>query len=145
MNKLTGIVMGATLLAGAALAHGGVKDPQVKARMDLMVTVKDNMAVLGGMAKGKLAFDATQAAAAQKALVEAANAIPAAFEAPATDPKSESLPAIWENWPDFTTKAADMGRAVASVDVTSLAGVQSGIPTIGKTCGACHQSYRMDK
>lgn len=139
------LAFAAILAAGAALAHGGVKDPQVKARMDLMGTVKNNMAVLGDMAKGATDFDPDAAAEAKAALLDAAAGIPAAFESAASDPKSEALPAIWENWPDFTAKAADMGRAVASVDVNSLENVQTGMRVIGQTCGACHKLYRMDK
>lgn len=134
----------ALIAASAALAHGGVKDPQVKARMDLMGSVKNNMAVLGDTAKGALAFDPDAVEEARAALIENAAAIPAAFKAPATDPKSEALPAIWQNWDDFAAKAADMGRAVASVNVDSLESVQTGMRTIGKTCGACHKLYRMD-
>lgn len=145
MHVKAGFIVGGVLIAGAALAHGGVKDPVVKARMDLMGTVKNNMAVLGDMAKGATGFDPDDAEIARSALLEAANAIPAAFTTPASDPKSEALPAIWERWDDFTAKAEDMGKALAAVDVRTLDGVQSSIRTIGQTCGACHKSYRMDK
>lgn len=139
------VILAAVLAAGTALAHGGVKNPEVKARMDLMGTVKNNMAVLGDMAKSVTAFDPDEAETAKTALIAAAAAIPGAFAAPARDPKSEALPAIWDDWADFTAKAADMGNAVALVDVGSVSGVQFGMRTIGQTCGACHKSYRMDK
>lgn len=145
MHTKAAFILGAVLIAGSALAHGGVKDPQVKARMDLMGTVKNNMAVLGDMAKGATGFDPEDAETARSALLDAANAIPAAFATPANDPKSEALPAIWDRWGDFTAKAADMGKAVAAVDIRTLDGIQSGMRTIGQTCGACHKSYRMDK
>ncbi|NNF90114.1 MAG: cytochrome c, partial [Boseongicola sp.] len=44
------------LVASAALAHQGVKNPAVKARMDVMSAIGDNTKLLGRMAKGEVAF-----------------------------------------------------------------------------------------
>jgi len=145
MSLKTVFATGAVLVAGAAWAHDDVKDPQVKARMELMGQIKNNIGMLGGMAKGAVEFDAAKAEAAKAGLIANAKAIPAAFEANATDPKSEALPAIWENWDDFKSKAVAMETAVGSVDVSSLEGVQGGMRTIGGSCGGCHKVYRMDK
>jgi cytochrome c556 len=139
------VFLGAAAIAGAAWAHEGVKDPNVKARMELMGQVKANIGVLGAMAKGEAAFDSGKAEAAKAGLIANAKAIPAAFETEATDPKSEALPAIWENWDDFMSKAAAMEAAVGSVDVSTLESVQGGMRTIGGSCGGCHKVYRVDK
>ncbi len=115
------------------------------ARMTLMDTIKDATSVLGKMAKGSTAFDPGAANKAKETLVKAAQQIPSAFETPATDPKSEALPEIWENWKDFSAKAAGMAETVASVEVDSLQGVQTAMKAIGQSCGACHKSYRIEK
>lgn len=145
MSLKTVVAVTAVLAASAAFAHEGVKDPNVKARMMLMGDVKDNMGVLGGMAKGAIPFDAAKAEMAKAGLIASAQGIPAAWETNAMDPKSESLPAIWENWDAFVGKAQAMETAVGSVDVSSLEGIQGGMRTIGATCGSCHKSYRIDK
>lgn len=139
------VAVSAVLIASAAFAHEGVKDPNVKARMELMGKVKNNIGMLGGMAKGAVAFDADKAAMAKAGLIANAKAIPAAFEINATDPKSEALPAIWENWDDFAAKAQAMEAAVSSVNVSTLEGIQGGMRTIGGSCGGCHKTYRIDK
>ncbi|WP_323784311.1 cytochrome c [Thalassovita sp.] len=131
-------------LAGAALAHGGVSDPVVKARMALMTEIKDATAVIGGMAKGKLEFNPDQAAAAKAVLNKSAVQITDAFETPATDPKSEALPVIWENWDDFSTKANALAQAASGIDTGTLEGVQAGLQALGASCGGCHKLYRMD-
>lgn len=145
MSIKTIATVGIILTASAALAHSGVKDPNVMARMNLMGEVKDNMGVLGGMAKGKMAFDADKAAMAKAGLIANAQAIPAAFEINAMDPKSEALPAIWENWEDFVTKASAMETAVGTLDVSSAEAIQGGLRSVGGSCGGCHKSYRIDK
>lgn len=145
MSFKTIVAVGAILTASAALAHSGVKDPNVKARMDLMGEVKASMGVLGGMAKGKMAFDAEKAAMAKDSLIQSAQGIASAFEVNAMDPKSESLPAIWENWDDFTAKASAMEAAVSALDVSSAEGIQGGLRSVGGSCGGCHKTYRIDK
>ena len=136
------IVLG---LATAAVAHDGVSDPTVKARMMLMEEIRLNMGAIGGMAKGKIPFDATQAERAKAKLSAAAAGIPAAFEVQAEDPKSEALPAIWSNWDDFTAKSVAMETAVSGLDTSSLENLRAGLGPIGRSCGGCHKSYRIDK
>lgn len=132
-------------VAGTALAHGGVKNAAVKARMDLMVAVKEATAVLGGMAKGSLAYDAAQAEVARAALEDHASQIAPLFKAEETDPKSEALPTIWTDWDGFTGAAEAMQVATANMDVTDMEGLRSGLGAIGRTCKACHTDYRIEK
>lgn len=60
----------ALIAAGtAALAHGGVTNKDVMARMMVMSSISDQMKVIGSMAKGETAFDAD---AVNAALIEIA-------------------------------------------------------------------------
>ena len=128
-----------------AAAHEDVQNEAVKARMMLMKDIKAAMGTIGGMAKGAVAFNADQAAAAKAALVAAAPQIAIRFEAPETDPKSEARPEIWQNWPDFVQKADDFGAAAAGLQTASVDDLKAGLGAIGKTCGGCHKPYRVDK
>lgn len=132
-------------LGGAALAHGGVKNEAVMARMNLMTEIKEVMAVLGEMAKGKTPFDAQQANRASAALASHAAKMPALFETPASDPKSEARPDIWLDWPDFVAKASDMEKAATGLDTQSLDRLRAGIGALGGSCSACHKIYRIEK
>lgn len=135
----------AIAIGTAALAHDGVQNETVKARMQLMGGVKDAMGVIGAMAKGTMPFDASKAEAARAALEEAADQIPDAFEAHETDPKSEALPMIWESWGKFTSSAEDLSMASGVMDVSSLDALRAGIGNVGAACSGCHESFRLKK
>lgn len=139
----TALVVATALVAGMALAKEGVRDPQVKARMELMDTIAASTKTLGDMASGKVAFDATAATAAKTALADAAAKVPAAFEPQATDPVSEARPEIWTNWADFVTKSEALLTAAEAVGTTSAETVGAGLGAIGGSCKACHSAYRM--
>lgn len=118
---------------------------EVAARMAVMTQIKDAMAPLGGMAKGAVEFDAAVAQAAVASLLDASERTAAVFEANVSDPKSEALPAIWENWDDFVAKADDLTFAAEGWDVSSLDSLRAGMGNIGAACSACHKAYRMKK
>ena len=132
------------LIAGVAAAKEGVKDPTVKARMDLMGLNGKNSKILGEMAGGKTAFDAAAAAAAKAELMATAAQIAAKFEVQATDPVSIAKPEIWANWADFVAKAGALQAAAAALDVASLDSVKAGMGDVGGACKACHTTYRSE-
>jgi cytochrome c556 len=140
----TTIAIVIALVAGAAFAKEGVKDPTVKAREELMDTIALNAKVLGDMAGGKSGFDAATAATAKAAIAAAAAQIPAKFEQPATDPVSEASPAIWTNWPDFVAKSEVLLAGAEALDASSLEGVQAGMAVLGGACKSCHSTYQKD-
>lgn len=95
---------------------------------------------LAKMAKGELPFDAAAAEAAKQALVSGAQTIPVVFKEPFEG--EETLPAIWENFEDFTAKAKALEDAAAALDVTSADTIGAGLGAIGASCAGCHQTYR---
>jgi len=132
------------LVATAAFAHQGVKNATVKARMDGMSAIADNMKVLGNMAKGKVAFDAATAQAAARAIAEEAGQTPALFKAQEDDPKSEAKPGIWDNFSDFSTKSDELKNVALtlSTSLDTLDDVRAGVGALGRACKACHSRYR---
>lgn len=142
MRAVLGLTVALTA-ATALLAHEGVKDPEVKARMQLMMQVKTAMGTLGEMANGAKPFDAAKATKAQQALASYATQMPARFETPATDPKSEALPTIWTSWPEFTGRASNMHKSFSALDASSRDALRAGLADAANTCRSCHQSFRM--
>ena len=142
MKKLA-IITVTIALSGATIHAHSVENPAVQKRMDVMKEIKGAMGVLGGMAKGAIAFDAAAAGAAQNTLIEQSGMVAPIFEANETDPKSEALPSIWENWDTFVEMADDLTFAAEGLDATSLDGVRGGLGNIGASCGACHKKFRM--
>ena len=134
------------LMVGAfgALAHEGVKNPAVMARMDAMSAVGAATKVLGQMAKGEVAFDAAKAEAALVTLSEKAAAVPVLFEANENDPKSEARPEIWFDFATFMAEAQAMEAAAKSAmgQMKSQADVGPALARIGVTCKNCHKAFR---
>ena len=135
------IALTVILFTTTAAAHEGVKAPAVMARMNGMSEIGDATKVLGQMAKGAVAFDASAAQGAARTIAEEAARIPALFEARADDPKSEALPAIWERFEDFSGLARDLERA-AGVEIATPDALGPAFQAIGAACKACHEDYR---
>ncbi|MEO9826651.1 MAG: cytochrome c [Paracoccaceae bacterium] len=131
------------LTTTAALAHEGVKNPSVMARMHGMKTIGAQAKVLGEMAKGTTVFEAARAQAAATTLAQEAERIKGLFEAREDDPKSEALPVVWDTFPDFTAKAQTLQIAAESAQtITTQEQLQTAMRDIGATCSACHKAYR---
>lgn len=141
--KLTAVALGLSMIAGLAIAEGTATDPLVIAQKNLMKSFGAASKTLGGMAGGKVAFDAAAATAAKAALADGAAKIAAVFEKAGSDPESDSKPEIWTNWDDFIAKGKALGDAAAALDATTLEGVQAGMAGVGGACKACHTAYRM--
>lgn len=139
-----------TVLAALAFATAGTAlvaaamDPDVNARQEAMGLIGSNVKKLSTMAKGDVEFDAAAAQAAFGAIAEKASMVPALFEAQSnTDPEAEAKDAIWENWADFTAKAAALQAAAeagAAVDSPQALGAAMG--PLGEACKACHSVYK---
>ena len=128
-----------------ALAHENVKNDTVKQRMQLMTVIKDTMATIGKMARGVDPFTEESAAKAKQSLLNAAADIENKFKLNETDPLSESLPAIWENWEDFVDKADDFSFMIEGLETASAESLSAGLGNIGQSCGSCHKSFRIKK
>ncbi|PTV93312.1 cytochrome c556 [Rhodobacter aestuarii] len=130
-------------VATMAFAHGGVKNPAVLARMENMKAISDQMKGLAAMAKEERPFDAAQIVRSLEQISADAARIPALFQAPETDPKSEALPAIWQEFDRFENLSADLSVAVTEVGAPeNLTDLRSAVQQIGVTCKACHDPFR---
>ncbi|MGR3676429.1 MAG: c-type cytochrome [Paracoccaceae bacterium] len=130
--------------AATAFAHDGVKDPTVLARMNVMDAIADDVKTLGAMAKGEQAFESQTARAAAARMAHNAHDSIALFKDPAGDPKSDALPAIWDDYDDFTEKALNLQSAAqtASNSISTPEDLRTALGEIGQTCKACHRDYR---
>ncbi|MFT6452395.1 MAG: cytochrome c556 [Halocynthiibacter sp.] len=136
-------VLTLAIFASGANAHEDVKNETVKARMMAMSAIGGAMKTVGGMAQGKVAFDA-EAAAAAVAVMEAQSAkVPALFEAQEGDPKSEAKPEIWTNWDDFVAKSNALNAAAKAADTSSVEALGASLGALGGACKACHTAYRL--
>jgi len=131
-------------LAGAALAHSGVTNPAVMARMEAMSAIAAEVKTLTKMARGEVAFDAAEVTRAMEAIAATGAQVPALFEAPETDPKSEASPTIWVSYPEFTTRAVEMIEAArAGAGAADELELEEALGALGQTCRSCHGSFKI--
>ena len=146
MKFVKAVMIGAVVIAGAAYAKGDRTDPNAKARSDLMRDIGKNIGILGDMAGGKAAYDATAAEGAKAAIVEAAGKIEATFkDQGAADPASEAKPEVWTNWDEFLADAKKLEEAVGALDVASAESIGAGLGAVGGACKDCHTEFRIAK
>ncbi len=132
-------------MSGILLAHSGATGV-VKTRMDAMVEVSEATKVLGAMSKSGV-IDPLIVQAATDTLMEKAAHAPELFEQRDLSSPTEALPAIWENYDDFSAKFDAMGRAARMLreSADDRETFDAAFRALGKTCQSCHEIYRLKK
>ena len=140
----------AIAIAGAAMAASHNGNPAVKARQSQMTLYAFNVGILGGMAKGEVAYDAEAAQAAADNLAALTTLNHRAYWPPGTSnaelgDETRALPAIWESG----STAAEIGGqlAEAAKNLAAVAGngqeaIGPALGPVGGACGACHKANR---
>lgn len=135
------------LATGAALAHKGATGI-VKERMDAMKAVADATKTIAQMIKGETVLDNTAAAEAASIIEGHARKMPELFPQDSTDHPSEALPAIWQDWDQFTEIAERLAEGSAELAATAAAAgdaseLRAPFGPVAATCGACHEKFRL--
>ena len=104
--------------------------------------------LFGGMKKGiDAGADVTPFAPQAKEISDWAHKVPTLFP-PGTETGHEThaLPAIWQNKPDFESKAANLATEADKLSTVAATGDKAAFEaqwkTTGGACGACHREYR---
>ena len=122
---------------------------ELKARQGQFRIMAINLGILGGMAQGKMDYNADAAQAAADTLV-AVSMIqhgpmwPAGSDNMALD-STRAQPNIWDANDDFLSKWSDFGTAAQAIQAAAAGGVEGLGPVMGQvggTCKACHDTYR---
>jgi cytochrome c556 len=146
------------MLAGFALALGAgytltafsqVKpEIMVKQRQAAMTLQGKYMGPLGGMAAGKVPYNA-DTVAFNAAMLDALSRMPWDGFAESTKGvtvKTAALPTIWSEAGKFKAAQENFQNAVQALVRVSRGGDEAAqkaaIGTVGKACGACHQEFR---
>lgn len=142
LTPVSGVAM--LLLAGAAIAHEGVKNPAVMTRMNGMSAIADNMKIIAVMSKGAEPFNVDEAQQALASIAFHASQTPALFEANEQDPKSEAKPEIWTNFDDFTSKAVELESLANQLTPTieKQDDLRNAVFLLGANCKSCHEAYK---
>lgn len=137
--------------AAAALCLGftavTAQETPVAKREQMMKQIGGALGGLSAIAKGEKPYDAAVVQASLTTISTNMKAFPDQFPA-GSEANSAAAPAIWENNADFRAKsqklAGDADTLLASMPADQ-AGVGKAMQTLGQSCGACHQTYRLKK
>jgi len=149
-KRLTAPALAVALALPLALPQAALADDAaIGARKAQFQLFAFNLGVLGGMAQGRMDYDAEAAQQAADHLFHLTRSNNLAMWPEGSDNASventRALPAIWENLEDFAQRygalqtGAEAMQAAAGTDLASLQGALGGL---GGACGACHDSYR---
>lgn len=115
--------------------------------------MKANGKSLGGtlspMARGDKPYDQASVDSALAQLEESAKKLPSFYPASVKDVKQTSeytpSPKIWEDKAGFDTAVANFAKAVteAKGKIKDADSLKATLPTIGKSCSGCHETYRV--
>lgn len=155
ISKKVKRTLGAAAIVAVAITFGtaGISpsDAQqsdiAKQRVAAMKSMGGNLKKLGAAVAGG---DNAAAAAAATGVNEVASRIPSLFPEGSGTGETRAKPDIWQNFPDFRSKANAVEAASAKVIADATAGNLGSDPkavvgSIGKNCGACHKAYRAPK
>jgi cytochrome c556 len=149
---------GLTAVAIAAMAGGiAIAEAQtgpaasISTRQEAMKAQGGAMRTLTPIVRGEQPWNQQAAVQAATTLNNTAKAIPTVFpqgSGPEAG-KTDALPAIWQNWADFQAKAKALETESAKLLQLAQAGDEAGFkaqfPAVGRSCGGCHENYRVKK
>ncbi len=145
--KRSVLVAAALLLGVSALA---AQQDLIEQSHTLMKANGKNLGgVLSPIARGDKPYDQAAIDAALTQLVETAKKLPSLYPASVKDVKQVSeytpSPKIWDDRAGFDAAIAAFGKAVteAKGKIKDADSLKATLPTIGKSCSGCHETYRV--
>jgi cytochrome c556 len=142
----TVVVVGTLLLGvGAVVAQQDL----VNQNQTTMKSNGKNAGALAAMVKGEKPYDQATVDAALTQLIDTAKKLPTMFPESVKGLKAEgdysTSSKIWEDKAGFEAHIATFAKAVteAKASVKDLDSLKVSLPVIGKSCGGCHETYRL--
>jgi len=145
--KIVAVVAAAAAVAVVGTAVLAQQDP-IAARKALMKANGQAAGTLAKMVKGEAPFDQ---AAVQKSFAnfeESAVKMPTLFpDNSKTGGETRASPKIWENMADVKARFVKFGEdaKAAKASVKDLDSLKAAFGNLGRNCGSCHETYRLEK
>jgi cytochrome c556 len=142
----TVVVVGTLLLGIGALA---AQQDQVKETQAMMKGNGKNAGALAAMVKGEKPYDQATVNTAIAQFEDTAKKLPTLFPASLKGAKFEGdyspSPKIWSDKAGFDAAIASFAKAVteAKPKIKNLDSLKATMPTIGKECSNCHETFRV--
>lgn len=154
MKLIIATAMAMSIASGSVFAKEAQSEKQandaLEFRQSVFKLVKSNVGALGGMARGKIPFDAAVVEKNATRLTQLSKMVPDYFALNTSkfSLETEALPKIWANMDDFTSKANNFHMASKALLEAAKTGEEGtskkAIGDLFKTCKSCHDEYKQD-
>lgn len=147
-RKLFAVVLSLVLCLGFALTAFSQVKPEVlvKQRQAAMTLQGKYFGPLGGMAQGRVPYDANTIERNAGYLAVLSQMPWDGFDPSTASVKSAALPAVFSDNAKFKKAAGDLQAAAAKLASVSKgkdeAATKAAIGAVGSTCGGCHEDFR---
>jgi cytochrome c556 len=142
----TALIVGTLLLGIGVVA---AQQDQVKTTQTVMKGNGKNAGALAAMVKGEKPYDQATVDAALAQFEDTVKKFPTLFPDSIKGMKAEgdysASSKVWEDRAGFDEHIASFAKVVtdAKGKITDLDTLKAVLPTIGKQCGGCHETYRI--
>jgi cytochrome c556 len=142
----TALVIGMLLIGVGAVT---AQQDQVKQTQAVMKGNGKNAGALAAMVKGEKPYDQAAVDAAMAQFEDTIKKFPTLFPDSIKGLKAEgdysASSKVWEDRAGFDEHIATFAKAVSEAKgkITNLDTLKAVLPTIGKQCGGCHETYRV--
>jgi len=143
-----------TVLTTAAMANSAKSlkhaENVTELRQSIFSLLGNNMWQLGGMAKGKIPFDAEKAGKHALRINQLSLMIAdyTKTDTSAYKVKTEALDKIWQQPDAYAKRIKDLTIAAENLQKAALSGdekkVKRAIGGVGRTCGGCHDNFKAE-
>lgn len=147
VSVFTALATGAIADSASSLKHA---QKATELRQSIFSLLGSNMGPLGGMAKGKIEFDAEKVATHALRINQLSLMIAdyTRTNTSAHKVKTDALNKIWEQPEDFAKRIKDLTESSANLQKAALTGdesiIKKAIGGVGKTCGGCHDNFKAE-
>jgi cytochrome c556 len=141
------LTTGAIANSAQSLKHA---ESATQLRQSVFSLLGSNMGPLGGMAKGKIAFDAEKAGKHALRIHQLSLMIAdyTRTDTSAHKVKTEALDAVWQQPDAFAQRIKDLTLASENLQKAAASGneaaVKKAIGGVGRTCGGCHDDFKAE-
>jgi len=159
-SGLAAVALAVSMLAPSTVFAGGHEAAEeasaapdiYKQRSDAMKVLGGNIKTLSDMLFGQTEYDAAKALEASQAMNAVASSdVAALFPEGTSEPPSEALPIIWEEWDEFEALLVEFAASTAALEAAAADGtdtkaaVQGAFGAVGGNCQACHKKFRKEE
>lgn len=139
------LFIGLCLLLPLTGAQAQDDDAHLAYRQKLMQSIGTNKAAIDDIVKNDLPYPQNIAAHA-RILQESGMLIESAFKKKIVEGRTDSQPAIWQEWDQYAAAAAKFTQASGALAKAAASGDDNAVKTamraLGGSCGGCHKTYR---